>query len=309
MPADIYSLAPINLRIAGGLADVVIPCENHAFSPEILNNPHFHSGNLSPTAIVVPGANPRVNVSMPFRAAYELVALGIVKLTTLDVYLSKYVDFVRYPGPNHPKLSLSNGAFAAIQIVDWSVNVDGILMANVSIDLLSNDAENPFNFSPNGNSLPTLATQPRLNTLGPVLINGTMIPGAESNSGQINGNTIVQRTDGDLYPRVAARTIINPSARIGHKDPVAVLAKLGLLGTHLTADAEMYFKDYDPITGITSETSAIKLTVAKGRAMPEAWNADQGAVAGSGIMIVGSNADGLGNPFAVTLDVNPPPTV
>jgi hypothetical protein len=136
-----------------------------------------------------------------------------------------------------------------------------------------------------------------------------MIPGADSNSGQINGNTVVQRTDGDLFPRVGSRITIQPTARIGHKDPTAVLMELGLIGLAISTNVQMYFKDYDPVTGVTSETSAILFTIVTGRVHPEAWNADQGAVAGSGLMVIGTAADGVANPFAVTLDVNPPATV
>jgi len=308
MPADIYSLAPINLRLAGAGADIVIPAENHAFSAEILANPFFHSGNVSPTQITVPGANPRVTVSMPFADAFSAFGLSMVKLTTLDVFLSKYADFLRLGVTSHPNINLTAGAFAGAQITDWSVGVDGILMAEVTFDMFSNDQDNPFEIG-SGLTLPVVATEPVLHTLGPALLNNVVIPGLSANNGSINGQTIIQRSDGDLFPRVGARPQIQPTARLAHNDPIAVLAALGLLGTTVTATTELYFKEYSPTTGVVrSDGGAVKLAIAKGRLNPDGWQAGQGAVATTGINVIGYAADGIANPFVVTLNTVPPAT-
>lgn len=307
MPADIYSLAPINLRVSGAGSDVVIPVENHAFSTDIISNPFFHTGNVSPTQIVTPGGNPKISVSMPFASAFGVMALGIVKLTTLDVFLSKYSDFVRLGAISHPNINLTPGAFAAGQITNWDVDVDGVLMAVVTFDLLSNDQENPFEAG-TGLTLPTLASEPLLHTLGPVKINGTIIPGASASGGAINGSTIIPRYDGDLFPRNAARPQIQPTARIAHSDPVAVLSALGLLGS-MQATTEIWFKAYDATTGVTSSSGgAIKFTIATARINPDGWQANQGALATTGFNVLGYAADGITNPFAVTLNQVPPAT-
>ena len=307
MPTNINSLAPISLKVAGAQNDIVIPVENHAFSADIISNPHFHSGNTSPTQITVPGANPKITFSTPFKAAFDIFGLGIIKLEELDVYLSKYVDFVRSPDPVHTRITLSAGAFAGAQIVSWSVSVDGILMADVSIDLLSDDNVHPFVFEIN-QALPTLAGNPALHTLGPVRLNNVIIPGCSSDGGDIGATTIVQRNDGDLYPRVAARTQIVPTARIAHEDPVAVLAALGLLGTNITALTELYFKAYDVTTGVSSQLLGIKLAIGAGRIHPDGWSAPQGGVASSGIVVQGIAADGVANPFTVTTGISVPNT-
>jgi hypothetical protein len=305
MSANINSLAPISLKIAGAPSDVVIAVENHAFSADIISNPHFHSGNTAPTQVTVPGANPKITFSTPFKTAFDLLGLGIIKLEKLDVYLSKYIDFVRSPNSDHTRITLSAGAFAAIQITSWSVNVDGILMADVSVDLLSDDQVHPFVFETNV-ALPTLAGNPALHTLGPARINNVIIPGCSSDSGDIGGTTIVQRNDGDLYPRVAARTQIAPTAKIAHEDPVAVLAALGLLGTNITAATELFFKAYDVVTGVVSQLGGIKIAIGKGRIHPDGWNAPQGGVASTGLTIIGIVDDGVSNPFTVTTGVTVP---
>lgn len=308
MPADIYSLAPINLRVSGAGADVVIPCENHAFSPDILASPFFHSGNTSPTQVLVPGANPKITLSMPFLAAYTVMGLGIIKLTTLDTYLSKYDDFVREGTLKHPALKLNTNAFASAQISGWSVSVDGILMADVVFDLFSINQTHPFTFNEDL-TLPTLAAEPQLHTLGPALINDVVVPGLSAHNGQIGATNIVQRTDGDLYPRVAARPQISPSAHLAHQDPVAVLTALGLIGGNVSATTELYFKAYDATTGETrSDGGAIKIAIAKARMNPDGWSAGQGSVATSGINVIGYAADGVANPFIVSTNVTPPAT-
>jgi hypothetical protein len=307
MPANINSLAPISLKVLGDVDPTVIPVENHAFSADIISNPHFHSGNTSPTQVTVPGANPKITFSTPFKTAYDMFGLGIVRLEELDVYLSKYIDFVRSPNSDHTRITLSDGAFAAAQIVSWSVNVDGILMADVTIDLLSDDQEHPFVFEQNV-ALPTLPGNPALHTLGPAQINNVIIPGCSSDSGDMGGSTIVQRNDGDLYPRVAARPQIAPTAKIAHEDPVAVLAALGLLGTNITAVTELFFKAYDVVTGVVSQFGGIKIAIGKGRIHPDGWTAAQGGVANTGLTVIGIVDDGVANPFTVTLGVTVPNT-
>jgi hypothetical protein len=304
MPADINSLAPVTLTTPTGAK--VLATESLGFSADIIKNVHHHSGNMSPTMVAVPGANPRAQLSVPFLDAYNAFGLGCVKITALGLYLSKFTDFLRDPGANHHRLKLNTNAYAAGQITGWSVNVDGILMASVDIIPLSADSNHPLVFE-GGQSLPAYTGSPILHTLGPVDINGTVIPGLTGHSGALNGAMNVQRSDGFKYPRLAGRMTISPNLNLAHADPAAVLTALGLLGTDITASVVAYFKEYDPTTGVVREDGgAISLSIAKGRCSPSGFEASQGAVATTGIAVDGISTDGVTNPFAIATSVTPP---
>lgn len=307
MSATLHSLAPVTLTVSGG-SSLTIPVESMGFTPEILGNVVHHSGNTAPTLVAVPGANPRIVLSVPFKTAYETFGFVPKKLTALSCYLSKFADFVRAGTLAHNAVALAANQLGAAQILGWSVNVDGILMANVEIALLSlGGMTHPLELK-TGLTLPTLSGTPALHTLGPAKINNVVIPGCTGHDGGVNAPLIVNRSDGDLYPRVAARPQEAPSINLAHADPVAVLAALGLLGTDISATTEVYFKEYDPDTGVANADSgtAISITLSGGRLHPTALDARQGQVATTGIAVMPTSSDGLTSPLAVTLNATSP---
>ena len=126
-------------------------------------------------------------------------------------------------------------------------------MAQVEVVPLSADGVvHPIAITENV-ALPALSGSPILHTLGAIKINATVIEGATSNSANIAGGMVIQRTDGDKFPRAAARLQITPTLQIGHSDARTVLADLGLLGADETAIAEFYYKQFDPDTGVTRD--------------------------------------------------------
>lgn len=305
MTALINSLSPFTLTPSGGVS-TTLATEGVGLSADIIQITHHHSGNVSPTAVLVPGATPRMQVSVPFKLAYDTFGFGVKKLTALDVYLAKFDDFVRAPGAVHQKYSLAAGAIAAAHITGWSVSADGVLMAQVEIIPLSSDGiVHPLSIIDNV-SLPALSGSPILHTLGSIKINGTRILGANSNAANVAGAMTVQRTDGDKFPRAAARLQVMPTLQIGHSDPRTVLSQLGLLGADETATAEFFYKQYDPDTGVTRDDGgAYRLDVALGRFHPSGFDSSQGAVASTGITVHAIAPDGATFPFALTYDVDP----
>lgn len=318
MPFNVNSLAPVVVNAGNG--PVVLALETMGFSADILQNIHHHSGNVSPTLIAGAGANPRVLLTIPFLLAFTTFGQGVVKLTQCDIFFSRYIDFVRQVGTNavHTKLGLagspSGNSVAAAQIVGAGVNVDGILMAQVEILPVAADYQtHPQVLSYNDVTLPTLLGSPQLHTLGPVSILGTIYPGVEASGVQIQGNLATQRTDGDLYPRVAHETQIAPQLTLSHRDPLAIMNLVGLTGLTIGAPGvTAYFKAYDngnglgSGSGLVSATNGISITVAFGRVTHSGSDASQGQVLSNQLLVTGINADGITSSIVIATGVNIP---
>lgn len=301
MPAIIYSLAPVRL------GSTVIPVERIGLSAGVIANPHQHSGNEYPTLVAIPGASPRITLTAPWRAAYDVLGLGINVLTTVDVYLAKFASLTRASGNVHTKWALSTSCSAAALITGASVNQDGILMAEVEVLPLSSvGTDYPLTRTDN-NALPSLASQPILHTLGPVSINGTVVPGLESASLDLGQRLQSERTDGALYPILAARMDAAPRISATHRDPVTMYAQLGsMLGANITSNVVAYFRPYSATDGVVSTgATSVSITVASGRVVPLEITDSQGAVSTLGIDIHGLSSSAT-HPFAVSVTATAP---
>jgi len=305
MSAVISSLAPVKIRISGAGADVIIPTERVGVPLGIMQTLHSHSGNVFPTLVAVPGADRRMTLSVPLLIALQTFGLGLVKLSTCTAYFARFEDYNREDTAVHLSLKLNTGCAAAAQITGWSANVDGIIMATVEVVPISTTGQlDPLVIEPNVD-LPTLTGSPALHTLGPVDVNGTIIPGLAGHSGSIGSSIAVQRTDGDLYARVCARIEAKPTMSLSHQDPVGVLAQLTLMGIVITS-VKVYCKAYDPVTGIAAQAGSISFTMVSGRIHPGGPDASQGSVAATGIEVLGISDDGGTNPIAVATGVVAP---
>ena len=315
MPFNVNSLAPVVVNAGNGA--VVLALETMGFSADILQNIHHHSGNVSPTLVAGAGANPRVMLTIPFLLAFNTFGLGVAKLTQCDIFFSRYIDFVRQVGTNavHSKLGLagspSGNSVAAAQIVGATVNVDGIIMAVVEILPVAADYQvHPQTLTYNTSTLPTLLGSPQLHTLGPVSVMGTVYPGLESSGFQIQGNLATQRTDGDLFPRVAHRTEVAPQLTLTHRDPLAIMNLVGLVGLTIGAPGvTAYFKAYDngngvgSGSGLVSAANGISITVSLGRLTHSGADANQGQVLSNHLLVTGINPDGISSPLVITTGV------
>lgn len=274
MSATIYSLSPVNINTT------VLPVENITLPHDVLSTLHQHSGNEFPTLAASPGANPKLTFRTPFVGAYNLFGLSALKVTALDVYLAKFINLVRGGAASHPKLSLASSAIGYAHITGWSVNQDGILMADCEIYYLSADGQtHPIASVAANQSLPSLASQPVLHTLGPISVNGTVYGGHSQSSVQMGQQAVVNRTDGDLYPRVCARTGAQPRLTGDHMDPIALNGALGYQGANISSNVIVYYRAYDPTTGLNSSSNSVSVTIGSGRIHPATMDVAQGSVA------------------------------
>jgi hypothetical protein len=301
MPASIYSMAPAKFGAT------TVPVERIGFSAGVIVNPHQHSGNEYPTLVSIPGSSPRITLTVPWRAAYDTLGLVITELSAFELYLGKFAALIRSAGSVHTKWALTASCKAAAMITGASVNQDGILMAEVEIVPLSNTGmAHPLTRTDN-NAMPTLASQPILHTSGPLSINGTVVPGVASYGLDLGQRLEAQRTDGALYPIVAARVDAAPKVTASHADPVGMYAQLGsLLGANISSNVVAYFRAYDATTGVVSAgADAVSITVASGRVTPLETAATQGQVATVGIEVQGLSSSAT-HPFAISNSATAP---
>jgi hypothetical protein len=303
MAALISSLSPLTLTVSGG-AQVVLATESVGLSLNIAGSLHHHSGNEFATLVVVPGSNPMATVSVPFESAFDALGLGINKLTELSLYLAKFVDFERVQA-GAVKVSLTAACIATAEITDWSVSVDGILMATVTFHFLSSTGMlNPVTIGTG--ALPTIVGTPSLHTLGPVVLNGIGYPGLQASNGSMNAGPVVQRSDGDLFPRVAARIQAEPRISLTHADAASIVAGLGPLGASITGTCDVYFRHYDESTGVVEASDGIKIEITLGRVHYSGFDSTQGQVSSTEIEVLGITTDGGLNPLIVTTGITVP---
>ncbi|MBA3591564.1 hypothetical protein [Methylibium sp.] len=283
----VYSLAPLRINAT------VLATAGLQVPPDVASEAFRHSGNEFASALVVPGAAPRVRFRTPFKAAYDLIGFKILPVTTLDIYFAKFAASIRDPNSTHAKYSLAVSAKAVAFIRSFSVAHGGIAMAEVEVVLLSSDGmAHPF-AAPATAALPTLAAQPTLHTMGTTSINGTAIAGAVDASVDLAPNVMIgiDGTPGDglLYPTVATYLGGAPSIEVGHGDPITLLATLGLTGVAVGASTfKQWLREFDATTQLALSTG-VSLTIASasGRMIPVDFGADNQSAAKGGLRIEG----------------------
>jgi len=301
MPALTHSLAPAKFN------STVVAVEKIGFSPGVIANPHQHSGNEFPTLVAIPGAEPRITLTMPFRSAYDVLGLGMTQLTAFELYLAKFAALTRATGSVHTKWALAASCTASAMITGASVTQDGVLMAEVEVRPLSNNGTTPPFARTDNNALPALASQPVLHTLGPISVNGTVVPGLNAAGLDLGQNLDSQRTDGGLFPTLASRISAAPKITGTHADPVGMLAQLGsLLGVAASSNIIAYFRQYSVTTGeVSTGADSISVTVASGRMTPLDIVDSQGQIATMGIEIHGLSSSAT-HPFAISVGATSP---
>ena len=264
MTALIHSLAPAKI------GTTVVPIKSFSLSPAIMTALDHHSGNEYATMVKTSGADPRIRLTMPFQPAFDLIGFTVYKATAFEIYMALFTDYARQAGAVHTKYALAASATAAIQMIGVSVDQDGDLMAEVEVIPLATDSTTHPLLKSNSNSLPTLAAQPTLHTLGPLSVNGTVYPGLSSAGVDLGQAMDAKRHDGDLYPRIAARLGGSPRMFGDHADGSTFAGLTTLLGLNITANLIQYFRRYDAVTGVCSDAvaTAVSFTMASSRLQP-----------------------------------------
>lgn len=267
--AIISSLAPAKLN------STVLAIRNLRIQAAIDAQPFRHSGNLYPSVMYVPGATPAVTFQTPFLAAYTLIGLGngALKLTTFEVYLASFADSVRLGALSHTKYGLNTSCVGFAYITGFSVDTNGILMADVSVALISNDGMTHPLKKTGSVSLPVLASEPALHSLGPVDINGVVIGGLNQMAVDTGYQTQLLKTDGDLYARNFACMGADRVLNLTFKDALTVWNDLTLLGADISANVVQYLRAYDPTTQVKLGTG-LSITMASGRAVQDALTSE-----------------------------------
>lgn len=233
-------------------------------SAGIISEVDRHSGNLYGTLVRVSGASPVVTLQIPFAAAYGVLGLISNDLTTFEIWLANFSAYERQT--TGTKWALSTSAKGVAMITGWSTDQDGLLLADVQVALLSADGD-AHPLTQGTGTLPTLAGQPALHTLGAVSINGSAVAGVRSAGVELGQELQVYRGDGQRYPTNCGRVGGQPRMTFTHNDPQAVLTSLGLLGVDISANLVQYFRLYSATTGTVAVSggTGISVTAASGR--------------------------------------------
>jgi hypothetical protein len=304
-PALISSLAPLKVTPQGG-SSTVLPCEMVGMTWGIKHQFFRHSGNVYATANVIPGADRRVRLSIPFYAAFEVFGLSLTQLSAMALYLAAFADFNRESGSNHQMMSLSAACVAGAEIVGWTVSQDGILFATCDVVFLSSDgATDPITIT-DSQALPSVGATPLLHTVGPVSFAGSIIPGVSSSGGSMGTSPMLLRTDGDLFGRSGARIMADPTITLMHSDPKTLIDNITQMGATIAYNTIVYFKSYDATTGESSTANGLSISLSAGNILPHGVDANQGEVATAGVDLLGISADGAGNPLSVSTGVTVP---
>ena len=303
--ATISSLSPMTMTPNGGDL-TTIATELVGVTWGIKSTMHHHSGNIYPTLVVVPGADRRIRLSVPFKSAFDVLGTGLTLLTQLAVYLRAFADFNGEDGASHQMMSLTAECMAGAEIVGWNVSQDGILYATVDVTFVSNDGTTDPLTITDDQDLPSISGTPQLHSLGPVSFNGTIISGVSNSGGSMGTSPALLRTDGDFFARTAARLQADPVLNLTHSDPATLIGALTANGLSIAYNTILYFRDYNAETGVIESPDGISITLAAGRIHPHGPDANQGEISTTGVDLIGITSDGGENPLAIATGVTVP---
>ena len=270
--ALIHGMSPITLGATVFAADEITP------DPGVNLELFRHSGNPYGSQALRLGAAPSVRFRTPFLDVYNALGLRSTKLTAFSFTFRKFSDYLTAAGSVHPTFSLAASATAAARIVGASVSQKGLLMADIEVTPLSADGMTSPLSQANA-ALPTLAAEPTLHTLGPVVVNGTKINGVVNSGFDLGINLIGEPNDGETYTRTVIETEAEPTLNFEHNDPVTLLTSLGLVGVAAATNIDFYFRDL--AAGMAS-TTGLRLRCASGVLVPGAFQMRRGAVLSQG---------------------------
>jgi hypothetical protein len=264
MTLTISDMAPLKVNSS------VLAITDLQLSPDIIDRSLRHSGNEYKSVGAIPGAKPMGRFKTPFMGAYNLIGMKMLQATVFEYYFATFAAGLRQSGANHSKLPLASGAKAALLIDGASVDQFGLLMADVGVYFLSSDGlTHPIAALASGQSLPTVASEPQLHTLGPFAlgVGPTRVDGVTNQGFRQNNSVEAPVNDGDAFPKSCALLGQDPGLAGEHEDPLGLLTSLGLMGLNITTQAVAYFRGIDPTTQLLQATG-ISIAVTSGRAMP-----------------------------------------
>lgn len=290
------------------LGDDTVPVKMVRHAPGVIQIPDRHSGMRNNHIVKVPGAEPRVSITMPFRPAYDALGWGLNVLDTFEIYNALFDDYEKASGSVHTKWALASNAAVAAMITGGSVDQDGDLLAEVECILIGAPSAmtHPLVRTDN-NALPSLGSQPVLYTLGPMSINGTVRQGLMSHGFSRGMQVIARRTDGSKFPTTAARVATDPRMSGEHGDPMSLLTSLGLMGINISSNLIQYFRRYDATTGDVLDTagSALSITAAAGRIAPINHDSGDAEISRAGFEAICTSASDT-DPFVVSTSATVP---
>lgn len=244
----------------------VLAIQDIAYSPDLISQPFQHSGNEFPSVGFRPGARPTLKYRTPIKGIYDhLATLKGKSDTALGLYFSTFANGLRRTGSTHTKLTLPTGCTAFTWIDAISCRQYGVAMADVMTMLLwSPTGPNTFPLERTNNvALPSLGSEPKLHTFGPMGFDAAIKRGAVGHAFRNNCKVVAPVTDGYGGPTDAFLMELKPQFMIESTDPLSVLDELGLEGEEIATSVALQFTGIDAVTG-KRETTGFQLSGTSG---------------------------------------------
>lgn len=268
-------LAPVQV------GSTTLAVANLNLDPAIRRELFRGGGTRFGSALLKLAAQPAVSFRTPFKAAYDLLGLGVKSITDLKIHLARFTDFQRATGSTHRRWT---AAAAAAWITGAQVEQGGILWAEVMALPLSSDGLAAPMTAVDTSAIPTLGTVD-LHTLGPLALAGVRVSGLRGAAYESGIQVAADPQDGDTYLRTVAELAADPRLVAAHRDPIALLTSLGLFGTAIgVTPSALWFRDVDADTGAALDTG-MSLSCSAGAVDPASLSVAQGQPAEAGLVI------------------------
>jgi hypothetical protein len=255
---NLNGLAFASLTPHGGSA-IVAALTGQSYSPKLGVEPFRSGGDLSPSMMRRAGAQPAIRITVPLATAWGLLASFVpIQLDSFTLYEASFTGTPALriaTGATTLALTATTGlAFAYISRIYFSGSATPLALADITILLASTDGQtDPITIGTG--SVPSLAANPTLHTMGPLVDNTTAKWGVQSWSLDTGISIEPIQTDGFFYPTTYRVNAYQATATIQHNDTPALLSALGDSGKDGTgAGFILYARAYDSAAKATLTT-------------------------------------------------------
>lgn len=271
----------------------VLACAGWTLSDAVNSQVIQHDGTEFADAAIVGSAAQQLDFTgAPLAACNTLFGFGSLNVTTLEAYgididddgsLKTTGDLLDLEGVN--------GANAFGFLTGFSVQQDGVWLADGSIIILSGDgATDPLQRQA-AQTVPAVS-QPQHYTLGAATMNNSAIDGLVGVTGAISRNVQTIVSDGDKYPTAAFVNQTDTLVSAQFESAKAARDAATSIGTGVTATTTFGMPDVAQATGVTGGGAALTMTIARGHILPDSLAGNTGGTVQHGLSLRALSNDG-----------------
>lgn len=302
MSADPVDLQPVSITIAA--ATTILPVTSVSVGTGLVNQQLRHSGNRSTSTVLFSGGQNEITLTMPVQIALDTFAMGqVTAYTDLKIFMAKFnTDGNRETGANHIAWQSTGGIVIP---VSFNAQWPSIVTATVRIiPFGSDDTADPL-AELTGQTLPSLAEEPALHTMGPMESNGVRVDGMTTFDFALNNNLEVLRSSGTRYPDRVLYEGANPGFSSSSANVEDLIALAGFSGAVKATDVDFYLRENDEAAG-TLKATGIKLSMGSSLIEIESTSLTQDSTTPVQFTVTGLEQDPVAFPVAYTASATIP---